>query len=98
MSVGNSRNGMALNKSSHSMQPWLAADDDKIKFSEFDRGGGSRYPLLNAAGVRTARTAPGNPEPDGIDFNHLGNPPSLGPPCTRLQVRASLHVRGSGRW
>jgi hypothetical protein len=28
---------MALNKSSLSLQPWPAADDDKIKFSEFDR-------------------------------------------------------------
>jgi hypothetical protein len=43
MSVGNSRNGiswnnMASNKSSLSMRPWSAADDDEIKFSEFDRG------------------------------------------------------------
>jgi hypothetical protein len=43
ISVGNSRTGnswnsMALNKSSLSRQPWSAADDDKIKFGEFDRG------------------------------------------------------------
>ncbi|MGA2817185.1 MAG: hypothetical protein ABSE67_12955, partial [Xanthobacteraceae bacterium] len=39
MKVCNSRNGMALNKTSLSMRPWLAADDDEIKFSERAIGG-----------------------------------------------------------
>jgi hypothetical protein len=61
---------MALNKSSQSKQPWPAADDDKIKFSEFDRAVETvvRYgasvmarPLWRATSVRTARAACGNP-------------------------------------
>jgi hypothetical protein len=51
-------------------------------------GGGNRYPLLRAAGVHIACTAPGNPGPNGVDFNHLGNPPI---------VWATLHSASSAR-
>jgi hypothetical protein len=96
MSIGNSQNGMVLNKSSLSMQPRLAADDDKIKFSEFDRGVETviRYCALRAS------TSPARlheiPSRTVSILTIWVTLRSCGPPCTRLQVRASLHVRGSG--
>jgi hypothetical protein len=50
MKVCNSRNGMALNKTSLSMRPWLAADDDEIKFSERAIGGIEPLPVSARCG------------------------------------------------
>jgi len=48
--ICNSRNAMALNKSSMSMRPLLAADDDEIEFSELAIGGAEPLPVIARCG------------------------------------------------
>src|ERR1700722_10019440 len=98
MNICNLRNGMALNKSSLSRQPWPAADDDKIKFREFDRGVETDIRYCALRGPAPPAQLLEIPRRTASILTIWVTLPSFGPPCTRLQVRASLHVRGRGRW